>query len=147
MTRVKHRPNDNNLGTWVNTIFSIMTLGMIQDRKTSKRPFIQVRANGSDSPWLFDTGAEVCCMNVNEFRRIHVDNRPQKIQVFQDLRCASKNKLNVKGTYLMNLEILGRKIQQVVFVCKNLGQSAILGIDAIEKLGLVYSARSKKIFL
>ena len=97
---------------------TIVTLGMIAEKRQSKRPFIEVCANGSVSPWLFDTGAEVCCMSINEFRKIPVDNRPHKIQVFQDLRCASKNKLNVKGTYLMNLNVLGRKLQQVVFVSK-----------------------------
>ena len=38
---------------------------------------------------------------------------------------------------------LKKNINQVVFVCDNLGQNAILGIDAIEKLGLIYSTRTK----
>ena len=65
--------------------------------------------------------------------------------VHKDLQCASKVQLKVKGTYFMNLNVLGRKILQPVYVCKNLGQNTILGIDAIEKLGLNYMA-SKRLF-
>ena len=117
---------------------------LLKTSPQSKRPFIQVCANGMVSNWLFDTGAEVCCMSINEFRKIKIEKRPTKMQMYKDLRCASSNKLTVKGTYLMNLNILGRKIQQIVYVCENLGQNAILGIDAIEKLGLIYSAKQKQ---
>ena len=123
---------------------TMVTLGMIDFETKSKRPFITVNANGNCSPWLFDTGAEVCCMNISEFRKINVNKRPLKINTQKELRCASSNKLTVKGTYLMNLRILGREIQQIVYVCENLGQAAILGIDAIEKLGLIYSAKQKQ---
>ena len=46
----------------------------------------------------------------------------------------------------MSLTICGRHIQQVVYVCENLGQPAILGIDAITKLELNYSAKQKTFF-
>ena len=125
---------------------TIVTLGMIDFNSASKRPFINVAANGSCSPWLFDTGAEVCCMNISEFRKIDVNKRPIKINTQKELRCASSKRLTVKGTYLMNITILGREIQQIVYVCENLGQPAILGIDAIEKLGLIYSAKQKRFY-
>ena len=85
-------------------------------------------------------------MNVNEFRKIPVHKRPQKLKLEKDLRCASNTQLRVRGAYLMHLTAFDRTIQQVVFVCDNLGQSAILGIDAIEKFGLNYSARTHKFF-
>ena len=83
-------------------------------------------------------------MNVSEFKKINVNKRPLRINTEKELRCASSKRLTVKGTYLMNLTILGRDIQQIVYVCENLGQAAILGIDAIEKLGLIYSAKQKQ---
>ena len=135
-----------NEHTWVGAIMTIMTLGMTNQSPQSKRPFIKISANGLISSWLFDTGAEVCCMSLTEFRKIEKDKRPLKMFIQNDLRCASKTQLKVKGTYLMNLNVLGRTIQQPVFVCENLGQTAILGIDAIEKLGLNYQA-SKKEFI
>ena len=127
-------------------IMTIMTLGMINQMPQSKRPFIKISAQGMISSWLFDTGADVCCMSLSEFHKIDKDTRPLKMFVQNNLRWASKRQLKVKGTYLMNLNVLGRKIQQPVFVCENLVQTAILGIDAIKKLGLNYQA-SKKEFI
>ena len=127
-------------------IISVITLSIASIVNTAKRPFLQILANGTASQWLFDTGAQVCCMNVNEFRKIPVHKRPQKLKLVKDLRCASNTQLRVKGAYLMNLTVFNRNIQQIVFVCENLGQSAILGIDAIEKLGLNYSAKRQRFF-
>ena len=121
-----------------------MTLGMSQQQTQGRRPFIKVCANGSVAPWLFDTGAEVCCMSVAEFRNISVNRRPPKMAMYKELRCASSNKLQVKGAYLMDLNVLGRPLQQIVYVCENLGQNAILGIDAITKLGLNYIASKRQ---
>ena len=85
-------------------------------------------------------------MSSVEFRKINVNNRPQKLNATKTLKCASSNQLKVKGAYLMNINVFGREIQNVVYVCENLGHPAILGIDAIEKLGLNYSARKRTFF-
>jgi dUTPase len=137
-------PNKNEKFSAISTIFTILSLAIASVTNEVKRPFITVMANGSPSEWLFDTGAAVTVMNINEFRKISLANRPQKINVIKDLRCASNNQLQIVGTYLMNLSISNHSIQQVVYVCKNLGQSAILGIDAIEKFQLNYSVTKKK---
>ena len=102
--------------SWLSTIMTIMTLGMSQQQTQGRRPFIKVCANGSVAPWLFDTGAEVCCMSVAEFRNISVNRRPPKMAMYKELRCASSNKLQVKGAYLMDLNVLGRPLQQIVYV-------------------------------
>ncbi|MGV0986793.1 MAG: reverse transcriptase family protein, partial [Limnohabitans sp.] len=140
----KELENEGNDVTFVNSILTLMTLAVATN--APKRPFISIKANGIVSPWLFDSGAQISCMSLNEFRKIKVENRPSKLDIQKDLRCASNNRLTVKGSYLMDLNVFDRKIKQVVFVCENLGQPAILGIDAIEKLGLIYSTRTKKFF-
>ena len=127
-------------------LFSILTINIASINGNSKRPFINVNAHGQISPWLFDTGAEVCCMSINEFRKIPIDKRPQKLHMHKELRCASSNQLRVKGSFLMTLSVMNREIQQTVHVIENLGQPAILGIDAIEKLGLTYSAKQKQFY-
>lgn len=143
---VKSVPNKRNLSSFMQAIISVITLSIASIVNTAKRPFLTIRANGTASQWLFDTGAQVCCMSLHEFRKIPVNKRPQKLKLVKDLRCASNTQLQVKGAYLMNLTVFDRNIQQLVFVCANLGQSAILGIDAIEKLGLNYSAKRQQFF-
>ena len=143
VTKVPRKTQNSN---FLQTIISVISLSIAAIVNTAKRPFLDIIANGTRSQWLFDTGAQVCCMNVHEFRKIPVNSRPIKLKLDKDLRCASNTQLRVKGAYLMNLTVFGRQIQQTVFVCENLGQPAILGIDAIEKLGLNYSARTKRYF-
>ena len=139
-------PKNKNVSSVLQAIISVITLSIASIVNSAKRPFLTVTANGTPSQWLFDTGAQVCCMNVVEFRKIPVHKRPIKLKLEKDLRCASNTQLRVKGAYLMNLTAFDRTIQQTVFVCENLGQSAILGIDAIEKFGLNYSARTQRFF-
>ena len=43
----------------------------------------------------------------------------------------------------ISMEFKGRKIMQKVQVYKNLAQGAILGIDAIDNLGITYLSRTK----
>jgi len=143
---VRSIPKHNKVSSVIQAIISVITLSIASIVNSAKRPFLTIAANGTQSQWLFDTGAQVCCMNVNEFRKIPVHKRPQKLKLEKDLRCASNTQLRVRGAYLMHLTAFDRTIQQVVFVCDNLGQSAILGIDAIEKFGLNYSARTHKFF-
>ena len=143
---VTKSPCKTQNSNFLQTIISVISLSIAAIVNTAKRPFLDIIANGITSQWLFDTGAQVCCMNVHEFRKIPVNKRPIKLKLDKDLRCASNTQLRVKGAYLMNLTVFNREIQQTVFVCENLGQPAILGIDAIEKLGLNYSARTKRYF-
>ncbi len=51
------------------------------------------------------------------------------------------------GAYLMDISVFGRAIKQIVYVCENLNQNAIMGMDAIEKLSLNYSVKQKRFFL
>ena len=45
---------------------------------------------------------------------------------------------------MIPMEFKGRKIMQKVQVYKNLAQEAILGIDAVDNLGITYLSRTKE---
>ena len=59
---------------------------------------------------------------------------------------ASGGSLIPHGTYMIPLEFQGAKILQQVQVFSNLQSEAILGIDAIDSLGITYMSRSKEFF-
>ena len=103
------KQNQFKFQNFLQTIFSIFTLNICNILDNGKRPFIKVNVDGFVSPWLFDTGAEVCCMSTQAFRLIPVHKRPQKVFFNKDLRCASNTALRVRGTYLMNLNVLEKK--------------------------------------
>ena len=103
------------------------------------RPFITLKVQGESSTWLFDTGAAANCLSLAEFRKIPPDKRPPKIPSLFNLATASADSLKVVGVYNMEFTLQNRTIVSPVFVCSNLNQNAILGMDAIKKFGLIYS--------
>ena len=78
------------MSSFMQAIISVITLSIASIVNTAKRPFLQILANGTASQWLFDTGAQVCCMNVNEFRKIPVHKRPQKLKLVKDVWADSR---------------------------------------------------------
>ena len=44
--------------------------------KFNDRPFITVNTQNVPGTWLYDTGASVSCMSLEQFRRIAPENRP-----------------------------------------------------------------------
>jgi len=103
------------------------------------RPFITLKVQGETSTWLFDTGAAVNCISLAEFRKIPPDRRPPKLPPMFNLSTASADSLKIVGVYNLTFSLQNRSITSPVFVCSNLNQNAILGMDAIKKLGLIYS--------
>jgi len=129
------------------SIFSLCSIFLSAVTGSSvERPFISVNANGVKNSWLFDSGASVSCMSIKEFRKIPLEKRPPKLPHYKQLTSASKDTLKVSGVYNLTLTIHGREIVHPVYVCDNLHQNAILGIDAITKLGICYSTARKVFF-
>ena len=106
---------------------------------SSERPFIKVNMQGVSGSWLFNTGASVTLISIKEFRKISSENRPQKKPATINLTCASDKMLSIVGIYDLDLTIQGRTVRHPVYVANNLGNAAILGIDAIKAFGLIYS--------
>jgi hypothetical protein len=98
-----------------------------------------MQVQGVTSSWLFDTGAAASVMALSEFRKISPDNRPEKLPAMLNLSTASADSLYLVGVYNLSFLMKGKTIQNPVYVCSNLNQKAIIGIDVIKKFGLVYS--------
>ena len=77
-------------------------------------------------------------MSLATFRKISPDNRPPKMQAHLQLISAANTSLKVVGVYNLKLSVNAKSIIHPIYVCDNLQQNAILGIDAIKHLGIVF---------
>ncbi|MGV1013304.1 MAG: reverse transcriptase family protein, partial [Flavobacterium sp.] len=109
-----------------------------------KRPFITLKVQGITSSWLFDTGAATNVMSLQAFRKIKPENRPPKLPAMLNLSTASADALKIVGVYNLSFNLNGQSIISPVYVCSNLNQDAILGMDAIKKFGLIYSPKRER---
>ena len=123
----------------------IVKINDVRSKQTS-RPLIQLKTlPGMNPDWLYDTGAALTCISMETFRQISINSRSTKIHsIGKGASGASGGSLIPQGSYMMPMEYKGRKIMQKVQVYKNLAQGAILGIDAIDNLGLTYLSRTKE---
>lgn len=132
---------------FVNSILSICALAVAAvTTKQSIRPFLDAFVNGSKAKFLFDTGSDITVISLKQFRTIPVDKRPIKLNIFKQFKSATSTQLIMHGAYLMDIIVFGKAIKQIVYVCENLNQNAILGMDAIDKLNIAYSTKNKSFF-
>jgi len=66
-----------------------------------------------------------------------------QINEISKLTSASKDKLNILGKYLVKLEIMGKTVFNPVYICKDLSQNAIMGIDLMKNLNLTYNVKKE----
>jgi len=57
---------------------------------------------------------------------------------------ASKDALNAMGIDEMPTSVMGKAVKHDIIVVQNINSNAVMGIDLIEHLGLVYYAKKKK---
>ena len=115
--------------------------------KFNERPFISVTTQNVPGIWLYDTGASVSCMSLEQFRRIAPDCRPVKHNPQVRLLSAAKTEMTVTGMYHLNFKILGKTFTHPVHVCHPMNQGGIIGMDIITFLGLTFlPARKSFVF-
>ena len=114
-------------------------------RKLDTRPLIEINSSPvMKGKWLFDTGAGLICMSLQQFRQIPIEKRPRKLNFnHKEARGASGTALIPDGEYLFPMEWNGKAVMQPVTVFKNLSSPSILVIDAIDNLGMTYLSRTK----
>ncbi len=95
------------------------------------------------STWLFDTGADVTVLAMREFRKILIDKRPVKKPPTMKISSASSDSLKIVGVYKFPFTVMNKTMKHNVIVVNNLNSNAIMGIDLIKKLGLVYKEQKK----
>ena len=117
-----------------------MTLScLLGGEKAIDRPMVKLKLHGAknEEKFLYDSGAQVSLMTNKIFRKIKVSLRPEKIKFKLNCSGVSGSKLKVLGCYFFNFTILGEKVRHPIFVVDKIpGQSGVLGIDIIKRMGL-----------
>ena len=93
---------------------------------------------------LFDTGADVSCMNSTVFERIKTEVKLHTIEKQKPLKAAGGQTFKVHGVQNINLELDGKQVKHPFLVIDDLNESIILGIDFITKHGLNYAPATRE---
>ncbi len=135
-----------------NSLQNIMTLiTLICNSTTSKyqgdnRPRVRVTQDQIEQSFLYDTGAQRSCMPFKAFKKIQSTNKlKQKPEPDLKIKDAGGNDLGYRGTYLVPMQIFGRKIMHDLVILDHV-QDYILGIDFIKQHALSYNSLQDKCF-
>ncbi len=122
----------------VNKNLPTIFINVMGNQKAEYRPFINVATQNVMGTWLYDTGASVSCMSLEQFWCIAVNKRLVKQNPQIRLLSAAKTEINVTGLFHLNIKILDKVFQHPVHVCHPMNQGGIIGMDIIKRLGLTY---------
>ena len=116
-----------------------------ENKLSSKKPYVALFLSGMPLKGLYDTGADVSCVDEKTFRKIPVDKRPtiQTIDRVYRFKGAGEKDLEVRGKFSLPLTLGNKSIVHEFFVIKQLGEEVILGIDFMHKHRLNYDTHSK----
>ena len=94
---------------------------------------------------LYDTGADITCINAEVFERIPLARRPVRLPVAlqEQYRAASGQELQVQGRFPVKVNVEGHEIDHEFYVIKDMNQPMIFCIDLISKNKLNYCASSR----
>ena len=112
------------------------------------RPFLEASIANKKSKVLYDTGADISCIDEKEFRKIPLHKRPSRNLYSQDRQflSASGNQLKVKGAYNIQITIMGKTVTHPFFVVSKLSDPVILGADFIHENKLAYCPEKRDFF-
>jgi hypothetical protein len=129
-------------------IASIFSLSVCRVKEYLKpnRPYINVQIGPTLAATLYDSGADISCISEQQFRKIPIDQRPQKnFQKVDPCFSAGGAQLFVRGIVSLPISILGRKTVHTFRIISGLNESVILGADFINKHLLVYDPKIKQV--
>jgi transposase InsO family protein len=129
------------------TLFSCVVAGILGKRRVG-RVFLEAEIGKTKTKVLYDTGADISCLDEKEFRKIPVDQRPKANPFSTDKQylSASKDPLTIKGVFDLPITIYGKTIIHPFYVIKNLSDPVILGADFIHEHKLSYCPEKRDFF-
>ena len=108
---------------------------------TSKRPYADVTINDIKIKFLYDTGADVSCIQEETFRKLKL---PITKISHKDCKSAGGQSLKILGQTELPLKFDGKTFSHTFLVIKDLNEKGIFGIDLISKHQLNYSPKNRE---
>ena len=128
----------NSISNIVRHLVSDAVLTINNERKP-QRPYLFVNILHLGTKMLYDTGADICCLNESLFKQLEPQATVADTKTSRQFKAAGGHKLQVVGKYEVPMRVGKKTFRHPFFVIRNLTEPAILGIDFIEKHGLTYN--------
>ncbi len=122
----------------VNKNLPSISINVMVNSKGEHQPFINITTQNVTGTWLYDTGASVSCMSLEQFRRIAIGNLLVKQNPQIRLLSAAKTEINVIGLFQLKIKILDKTFEHPVHECHPMNQGGIIGMDIIKRLLLIH---------
>ena len=84
---------------------------------------------------VVDCGSPICILNNEMFNRISIGDTLGRVE--SKVVGAQGSQLNILGTVELDIAVDGIKTKQLFYICDNLKQSALLGMDILRNNGCV----------
>jgi hypothetical protein len=129
------------------TLITLVCNSATSTYEGDNRPRVRVTQENIEQSFLCNIGAQRSCVPFKVFKRIYGTTKPkQKPKPDLKIKDAGGNDLGYKGTYMVPMQILGRKIMHDLVILEQV-QDNILGIDFIKQHTMSYNSLSEKCFL
>jgi hypothetical protein len=136
---------------WTNSLYQGSTASTREDDEEAiqavfneTRPRFELLVNGRVVDFLYDTGAITTCISKEEYQR---QFHGQMIQPREgSLSGASDVDLRLQGFFPAHIQYQGQDFIHPINVCGQVGDN-LMGIDLINKLGLLYRASTNSLFV
>ncbi len=115
--------------------------------ENTSRPFLTTNVYGHKINALADTGSNITVISQTHYRQLPRHSRPKKIGGPLSASAAAGQSLQITGTYLMHVSVLGKLVEAPICVATNLNGDMILGMDFLRKAGIVIDTAANQCYL
>jgi hypothetical protein len=118
----------------------------IEYQNSRPRNHSQTIKGTENIPWLFDTGAQAMCLSEKLFRKIPAEITPKKMITNRRFVVAGGQAQDPVGIFNLSFTWTDKEGRLLAvlndeIVMKTLNSGAIMGLDLIRKMGLIYRSR------
>ena len=119
------------------------------DNLLNKRPFVHTHITGHVINSLVDSGACISAMSAAQFKRLkgYKDCKNLGIPKYKRFSVANGQEISVIGGYLIPMTIHCREFLHETYIINCLSVDLILGIDMINKAGMIINGKTRKVIM
>ena len=117
--------------------------------KYNKRPFTTTKIHENKISALLDTGASISAMSYNTFIRLFGPSRFKQLAIpnIPHVTSANGQRVEITGRYRIPIILANDQIyNHDIFIVRNLSCSLILGMDFINKYGLITHGGHRRVY-
>ena len=121
----------------------------IYDKSDDERPYLSFTVSGVHINALYDSGAQMCVLSTDTFDKLRQSIDTSQVRCVgpsENGNAATGDVMKMLGKYEFECEVGNRKVNQEFYVAENFCGEAIVGIDMIHALNLMYDPQTRAIY-